>query len=150
MKKALSVTININCSIACCPINIVYLTACAFIRSWWRCTFWMTSPMTQNQTKNLIIASYSLVWRVNQLGNTRFASFDISFNRLSFENACWIARQALRCQQAFLKPCLVNLISKDTHLVFSIYNLRTCLSMSTYCLIQNFKKIYCCKSYKWK
>ena len=29
--------------------------------------------------------------------------------------------QALRCQQAFSKPCLVNLISKDTHLVFSMY-----------------------------
>ena len=26
----------------------------------------------------------------------------------------------MRCQQAFSKPCLVNLISKDTHLVFSI------------------------------
>ena len=25
------------------------------------------------------------------------------------------------CQQAFSKPGLVNLISKDTHLVFSIY-----------------------------
>ena len=25
------------------------------------------------------------------------------------------------CQHAFSKPCLVNLISKDTHLVFSIY-----------------------------
>ena len=31
-----------------------------------------------------------------------------------------ISRQALRCQQAFSKPCLLNLISKDTHLVFSI------------------------------
>ena len=31
-----------------------------------------------------------------------------------------ISRQASRCQQAFSKPCLVNLISKDTHLVFSI------------------------------
>ena len=31
-----------------------------------------------------------------------------------------IPRQASRCQQAFSKPCLVNLISKDTHLVFSI------------------------------
>ena len=29
-------------------------------------------------------------------------------------------REASRCQQAFSKPCLVNLISKDTHLVFSI------------------------------
>ena len=37
-----------------------------------------------------------------------------------------ISRQASRCQQAFSKPCLVNLISKDTHLVFSIssFNLR--------------------------
>ena len=34
-----------------------------------------------------------------------------------------IARLAERCQQAFSKPCLVNLISKDTNLVglFSIY-----------------------------
>ena len=30
--------------------------------------------------------------------------------------------QASRCQQAFSKHCLVNLISKDTHLVFSIYS----------------------------
>ena len=37
-----------------------------------------------------------------------------------------ISRQTSRCQQAFSKPYLVNLISKDTHLVFSIssYNLR--------------------------
>ena len=32
-----------------------------------------------------------------------------------------VESQASRCQQAFSKPCLVNLISKDTHLVFSIY-----------------------------
>ena len=34
------------------------------------------------------------------------------------------SEQAWRCQQAFsgkLKPCLVNLISKDTHLVISIF-----------------------------
>ena len=35
----LSVTIHINCIVASCLINVVYLTACAFIRSWWRCTF---------------------------------------------------------------------------------------------------------------
>ena len=45
-------------------------------------------------------------------------SFDIKFTRLGYENACWIARQASRCQQAFSKSCLVNLISKDTHLLF--------------------------------
>ena len=32
----------------------------------------------------------------------------------------YLSRQALRCQQAFSKPCLVNLISKETHLVLSI------------------------------
>ena len=29
--------------------------------------------------------------------------------------------ESLGIQQAFSKPCLVNLISKDTHLEFSIY-----------------------------
>ena len=43
------------------------------------------------------------------------------FTRLGFENACCIARQASQGQQAFSKPCLVNLISKDTHLAFSVY-----------------------------
>ena len=33
-------------------------------------------------------------------------------------------RQASRCQQAFSKPCMVNLISKEANLVFSIYNLQ--------------------------
>ena len=32
----------IDCIAALCLINMVYLRACAFIRSWWRCTFWMT------------------------------------------------------------------------------------------------------------
>ena len=31
-----------------------------------------------------------------------------------------ISRQALGCQHAFSKPCLINFISKHTHLVFSI------------------------------
>ena len=29
-------------------------------------------------------------------------------------------RMHVECQQAFLKPCLVKLISKDIHLIFSI------------------------------
>ena len=49
-----------------------------------------------------------------------FASFDIKFTRFGLENACWIARQASWCQQAFSKPCQVNLITKDVNLVFSI------------------------------
>ena len=67
-QVCLSVTIHINCSVACCLINVVYLMVCAFIRSWWRCTFWMLSQMTLNQHKNSIVTSYLLVWRVNQLG----------------------------------------------------------------------------------
>ena len=43
------------------------------------------------------------------------------FTSLSFEKACCIARQSIGIQQASWKPCLVNLISKDTQLVFSIY-----------------------------
>ena len=65
---------------------------------------------------------------INRIPGSRL--FDIKFTRLSFENACLIARQASQCQQAFSKPCLVNLISKDTHLVFSIYvNVSACLSL---------------------
>ena len=49
-----------------------------------------------------------------------FTSFDIKFTRLGFENACWIERQSLAIQQAFTMPYLVNLISKDTHLVVNL------------------------------
>ena len=34
------------------------------------------------------------------------------------------------CQQAFSKPCLVNLISKDAHLLFSITGGFCCLFIS--------------------
>ena len=61
-------TAALHAEVARCLINVVYLRACAFIRSWWCCTFWMTSPMMVNQHKNSIIMSYSQVWRVNQLG----------------------------------------------------------------------------------
>ena len=43
-----------------------------------------------------------------------------------------LAWQASRCQQAFSKPCLVNLISKDTHLVFSIYQLQFVLNAAAH------------------
>ena len=91
-------------------------------------------------TQKSIITSYSLVWRVNQPGKLINRNHlcvpgshllkSIQFPRLGFENSCWIALQASRCQQmarqaplcqqVFSKPCLVNFISKDTHLVFSI------------------------------
>ena len=65
-----------------------------------------------------ILKSESTCKLINRI--QRFASFNIKFTRLGFENARWIAQQASRCQQGFSKPHLVNLISKDTHLVFSI------------------------------
>ena len=122
-------------------INIAYLMACIFIRSTWpvllfegvrrkiiggiqRHTY-MTLHFLNDVvndvelTRKSIITSWSrtLVWRVNQLVNciynTRFMSFDIKFTRLGFQNACQIAR-------AFSIPFLVNLKSKDIHLVFSM------------------------------
>ena len=47
----LSVTSHINCIVARCLINVVYLRVCAFIRSWWHCTFLMMSLMRLNQQK---------------------------------------------------------------------------------------------------
>ena len=50
-------------------------------------------------------------------------SFDIKFTRQGFENACWHREACRVIQQAFSKPSLVNLISKDANLVFylSVY-----------------------------
>ena len=42
---------------------------------------------------------------------------------------------ASRCQQACSKPCLVNLISKDTHLVFSISRSFVCLVGVAACVL---------------
>ena len=57
--------------------------------------------------------------------NTRWASFDIKFTRLGFENACWHHKVCRAIQQMFAKPSVVNLISKDGNLVFylSVYQL---------------------------
>ena len=83
---------------------------------------------------------------------TRYASFDIKFIRLDFKNA------SLKIQQAFSKPCLVNLISKDTHLIFSIfkyvhsckhtlstlltlYSIGYFLIMTSFLFLDNIKKI---------
>ena len=114
-KSSLSVTIHITSSldVSWKPFSISQhvplsghddVALCELRRQW----LWI-------DTKS-IITSYLLVWRVNQLGKL--------INRIpgpGFENACWIAQQASWCQQAFLKPCMANLISKDTHLVFSVY-----------------------------
>ena len=60
-------------------------------------------------TQKWKITSSSLVLQVKQWvnykQNTRFASFDIKFTRLALR-----IEQASRCQQAFSKLSLVNLI----------------------------------------
>ena len=66
--------------------------------------------------------------------NTRWVSFDIKFTRQGFENACWHREACRAIQHAFSKPSLVNLISKDTNLVFylSVYPLLSTLQTSVY------------------
>ena len=77
--------------------------------------------MTMNQQKidNYVIIASLKSETVGKLIN-RIPGWhlDIKFTRLGFENVC---RQASRCQQAFSKSCLVNLISNNTDLLFSIY-----------------------------
>ena len=50
--------------------------------------------------------------------------------------------QASQCQQAISKPCLVNLISKDAKLVFSVY--------TTGNLLTDIYDVYCisCRQYQ--
>ena len=67
-----------------------------------------------------------LLYQVEQFKEkTRRVSFDIKFTKQGLENACWHREACRAIQQVFLKPSLVNLISKDTHLVFylSVYQL---------------------------
>ena len=64
--------------------------------------------------------------------NTRWVSFDIKFTRQGFKNACWHCEACRAIQNAFSKPSLVNLISKDASLVFylSVYPLLNTLQTS--------------------
>ena len=50
--------------------------------------------------------------------NTRYVSFDINITRQGFENPCRHREACRAIQHAFSKLSLVNLISKDTKLVF--------------------------------
>ena len=86
--------------------------------------------------------SYIFPFRATALfiENTRFVSFDIKFTRQGFEKAC-LHREACRAiQHAFSKPSLVNLISKDTNLVFflSVFVMPAIMtSFSIFVLIQH-------------
>ena len=72
--------------------------------------------------------------------NTRWVSFDIKFTRQGFENACWHREACRAIQNAFSKPSLVNLISKDANLVFylSVYPFLNTFQTSDYDVIFDF------------
>ena len=53
---------------------------------------------------------------VNKRSKSLATKLDIKVTHLVFS----LSRQASRCQKVFSNSCLVNLISKDTHLVISI------------------------------
>ena len=53
-----------------------------------------------------------------KIKNTRWESFDIIFTRQGSENGSWHREARRAIQNAFSKPSLVNLISKDAKLVF--------------------------------
>ena len=86
----------------------------------------MTSLMTLNKNteiENYIIIAYLKSETVGKLIN-RIPGARLLISSLpssALRTLVDIARQASLCQQAFSKPCLVNLISKDTHLVFSMH-----------------------------
>ena len=67
----------------------------------------------------------------NLINNIPSSHLDIKFTRLGFENACSIAWQASRCQQAFSKPCLVNLmrIYRCSFNFFLLFHMLTCLTI---------------------
>ena len=78
---------------------------------------------------NLISKDTHLVYSMSQQASQCQQTFSkpclVNDTHLVFS----ISRQASQCQQTFSKHCLVNLISIDTHLVFSIYQF---IIMATY------------------
>ena len=116
----LSVTSHIKCVVACCLINVVYLTACAFIRSWWHCTFWVTSPMTLSQQK---IENYAII---ASLKSERMGKL---INRIPVQDfqaglwKCMLNRSASLAMSTSVLKALPGKLDIKRHLprVFSIY-----------------------------
>ena len=82
---------------------------CLQLMSWW--------SWCDNVAFVLEAVKSDQVWSA-YIEKTRWVSFDIKFTRQGFENACWHREACRAIQHAFLKPSLVNLISKDVNLVF--------------------------------
>ena len=69
--------------------------------------------------------------------NTRWVSSDIQFTRQGFENVRWHHEACQVIQQAFSKPSLVNLISKEWT-CYSIYQLTHCWTLFKLAIITYF------------
>ena len=90
----------------------------------------------------LSIVFQHTLWPDNRK-NTRLVSFDIKFTRQGFENACWHCNACQAIQHAFSKLILVNLISKDTHLVFylSVYQVYSVFKLAILTYVEIFVSI---------
>ena len=69
------------------------------------------------------------IWTINRENQVQV--FDIKFTRQGFENACWHREACRAIQHAFSKLSLVNVISKDANLIFSIYQFTNWFTLET-------------------
>ena len=94
--------------------------------------FWY--PVYQARLWERLLTTRGLPIYTSHVDNTRWGSFDIKFTRQGFENACWHREACRAIQQAFSKPSLVNLISKNANLVYylSVYTLLNTLQTNDY------------------
>ena len=140
-KWRLSVTIHMNCIVARYLINVVYLKACAFVRSWRHWTFCMTSPMTLTQYNQSIITPFSLVW-VNQLGKLINR---IPGSRLLISS---LPGSALRTHvESLCKPCNVNKHSQSLTL-YSLFPWRVAMP-AFICLLSWYHRIESHRCHWW-
>ena len=98
-------------------INVGYLKACVFISSWWCSTFWMTRKWCWIATK-IDITSYCysepMGKLINRIPGSHLLISSLPGSALRTYIQCLNRSASLAIHQAFSKPCLVNLISKDT------------------------------------
>ena len=116
----LSVTSHINCIVARCLINVVYLTACCLYQVMMTVHFLNDIANDAESTQKSKITSYSLVVKlIDRIPGSclLISSLPGSASRTHVESL-GKPRDVIK---RFSKPCLVNLISKDTNLIFFMY-----------------------------
>ena len=128
-------TSHINCIVARFLINVGYqvMMTLHFLND-------VANTKIENYVKIASSKSETMGKLINRIPGSRLLISSLPGSAL--RTLVDIARQASRCQQVLSKPCLVNLISKDTHLVFSIYlqALRCQQVLSKPCLVNLISK----------